>query len=221
MNFRELKSLVRQGEHGRLEFKRKAAYPEKIIKEVVAFANTEGGELLIGVDDDGKIPGLKFAEEDKYVLDKAIARYCSPDIHYTTEIIPLNESRSVIRYSINKSPEGPHYVQEPGAPQRKVYVRVNDQSIQASREVRQVLKGEKKSREVRFSFGEKEKQLMEFLDKKGSITVAQFAEIAGEPARKVSRTLVLLVLAGVLRIEPRTGQDLFMRKSEIPERTDR
>ncbi|MGB3181479.1 MAG: ATP-binding protein [Cyclobacteriaceae bacterium] len=215
MDFRELRSLVRQGEHGRLEFKRKAAYPEKILKEVVAFANTEGGLLLIGVDDNGTIPGLKFAEEEMYVLDRAITRYCRPDIDFTTEVIPLNERRSVILYRIEKSSVGPHYViPEPQATEGKAYVRVKDQSIQASREVRQVIKGVKKGREVRFSYGEKEKQLMQYLDRNGSITLPQFAELTGEPARKVSRTLVLLVLADVLDILPREGHDLFIRKEE-------
>ena len=215
MDFRELRSLVRQGEHVQLEFKRKAAYPEKILKEVVAFANTDGGQLLIGVDDNGTIPGLKFAEEEMYVLDRAISRYCRPDISYSTEVIPLNEKRSVILYKIEKSTIGPHYViPEPEATEGKAYVRVKDQSIQASREVRQVLKGVKKGREVRFSYGDKERLLMKYLDENGSITLPQFADLAGEPARKVSRTLVLLVLADVLEIVPREGHDIFVRKED-------
>lgn len=215
MDFRELRSLVRQGEHVQLEFKRKAAYPEKILKEVVAFANTDGGQLLIGVDDNGTIPGLKFAEEEMYVLDRAISRYCRPDISYSTEVIPLNEKRSVILYRIEKSTVGPHYViPEPEATEGKAYVRVKDQSIQASREVRQVLKGVKKGREVRFSYGDKERLLMKYLDENGSITLPQFADLAEEPARKVSRTLVLLVLADVLEIVPREGQDIFVRKED-------
>ncbi|MEQ8573732.1 MAG: ATP-binding protein, partial [Fulvivirga sp.] len=51
MTFQELKRLVSQGESETLEFKRKVAHPEKIVKEIVAFANTKGGKLLIGVSD--------------------------------------------------------------------------------------------------------------------------------------------------------------------------
>ena len=72
MELKELYRLVRKGEGETLEFKRKAAHPEKIVREVVAFANTKGGDLLIGVDDNGTIPGVKYAEEEIFVLNKAI-----------------------------------------------------------------------------------------------------------------------------------------------------
>ncbi|MFM8913049.1 MAG: helix-turn-helix domain-containing protein, partial [Flammeovirgaceae bacterium] len=56
----ELKKLVFEGEGLQLEFKRKASYPEKIVRDLIAFANTEGGTLLVGVDDDKTIPGVKY-----------------------------------------------------------------------------------------------------------------------------------------------------------------
>ena len=53
MTFTELKQLVRRGEGQYLEFKKKADHPDKIVREMVAFANSGGGELLLGVDDHG------------------------------------------------------------------------------------------------------------------------------------------------------------------------
>lgn len=47
-DLKNLKNLVRHGEGQRLEFKMKVKFPEKIIKELVAFANTDGGHLLLG-----------------------------------------------------------------------------------------------------------------------------------------------------------------------------
>ena len=64
MELQELEDLVHKGEGQLLEFKLKASFPEKIVKEMVAFANSNGGQLLVGVDDDGRIAGLKFAEEE-------------------------------------------------------------------------------------------------------------------------------------------------------------
>jgi predicted HTH transcriptional regulator len=63
--WRELEELLNEGEHGRLEFKeslcpnskRKSAY-DGIIKTIAAFANTDGGELLLGVSDQSEITGL-------------------------------------------------------------------------------------------------------------------------------------------------------------------
>lgn len=93
--------MVKAGENDFLEFKRKASFPEKIVKEIVAFANTRGGDLLIGVDDNGTIPGLKFAEEDAWVLDNAIQQYCwmalsrtqaSSSANFNPGIVPLSST---------------------------------------------------------------------------------------------------------------------------------
>lgn len=64
-----LRKLVAQGEGATLEFKRKAAHPEKIICEMVAFANTQGGTLLVGVSDDGNLAGLKFPDEEALLYE--------------------------------------------------------------------------------------------------------------------------------------------------------
>ena len=81
MDYQELKNLVRRGESSSLEFKLKTNHPEKIIKGVVAFANTNGGIMLIGVGDDKKIPGLKYADEDEYLLVRATSIHNEPSTH--------------------------------------------------------------------------------------------------------------------------------------------
>ena len=65
MDLRTLKNLIEKGENASIEFKKKANHPEKIIREVIAFANTSGGHLFIGVSDDRTIAGLKYPEEDE------------------------------------------------------------------------------------------------------------------------------------------------------------
>ncbi len=75
VHLRELKKLVSEGEGIQLEFKRKASYPEKIVRELIAFANTEGGTLLIGVDDDGSVPGVKYPEEEAHVVVEVVLRF--------------------------------------------------------------------------------------------------------------------------------------------------
>ena len=51
-------SLIAQGESKTLEFKRELPRFEQIAKTVIAFANTSGGKLLIGVDDNGSLVGV-------------------------------------------------------------------------------------------------------------------------------------------------------------------
>jgi len=196
-----------------LEFKKKVAFPEKIVREIVAFANTHGGDLLIGVDDDGSISGVKFALEDQYELEKAIRNYCKPMIKYKSEIIRLSEKKSVIRYTIFESSRKPHYVVEKPGAARKVYVRVRDRSIQASREMREILKRSAKNKDIKFTYGEKETILMQYLEQNERITVKRFAEISRLPRRVASQTLVLLALANVLQVIPREKEDYFEIKS--------
>lgn len=209
-DLKALKTLVRQGEGMHLEFKLKASHPEKIVREIVAFANAEGGLLLVGVGDDKSIPGVKFADEDEYILTRAIAKYCYPDIPYTYQKIAVTDEREVLLFAIQRSENKPHYVIEDFVQHTgKAYIRVKDRSVQASREVREVLKGERKGRNIRFGYGEKEKQLMQFLTTHQQITVSQFATVASISRQLASRTLVLLVLARVLKITPDEVEDRF------------
>jgi predicted HTH transcriptional regulator len=217
MDLKELRTLVRQGEGFQLEFKLKATHPEKIVREMVAFANSGGGKLLVGIADDKSIQGVKFGEEEEFVLTRAIEKYCHPQIPYSLEKLVLPDEREVLIYTIAPSENKPHYVrpEQPETP-GKVYVRVEDRTVQASKEMREVLKGERKQRGYRFQFGEKEKMLMQYLGLHPFITVDGFASLAAIPRQAASRTLVLLVLANVLAIQPEEEEDFFFR-NEISE----
>src|SRR6476620_2988527 len=84
----ELQKLVARGEGSNLEFKRKASYPEKIVREMVAFANARGGILLVGVGDDKTIPGLKYPEDESHVIQETL-KQCRPKLPVTEQFIPI------------------------------------------------------------------------------------------------------------------------------------
>jgi predicted HTH transcriptional regulator len=208
MNVKELKNLVRQGEGASLEFKLKATHPEKIIREIVAFANTKGGKLLVGVSDDKTIPGLKFVDEEEYMLVRAIEQNCFPPINYDLERIAITDERDVLVFNIPKSQKKPHYVQLENEENGKAYVRVQDRSVQASREVKQILRRENEEG-IKFTYGDKEKILMIYLSENQKITIEKFSEIAKIPTWLASRTMVLLVLSNVLKIQPDEVMDWY------------
>jgi predicted HTH transcriptional regulator len=54
-----IKNLIKQGEHQQLDFKFEITDSKKIARSLVAFANTDGGKLLIGVKDNGAIAGME------------------------------------------------------------------------------------------------------------------------------------------------------------------
>jgi len=213
MDIRDIKKLVLEGETEILEFKKKANFPEKIVKEIVAFANTRGGRLLIGVDDDGTVTGVKNYEEDIYSLNEAIANYCTPSIKYQLDVVKMNEKRAVLHYNIYESIDKPHYVKDGyQGKNRKSYLRLADRSIQASREMIEILKKRQRSKNIKVNFGEKERILMNYLGEHEKITLKTFSEIADIKRSIASRTLIWLVSANILDIEAREDEDIFTQK---------
>lgn len=210
MDYFTLKQLVRKGEGAQLEFKLKNNHPEKILRELVAFANTNGGILLLGVSDDREIKGLKFGEEDDFILQKFIHTHISPPLEYENERFILPDEREVLIYHIPPSHTKPHFVyfSEP-EPTRKAYIRVKDRSIQASKEVKNILKGKSKSLNIKFNYGPKEQVLMSLIEKNGHTTLESFQNAAAISRKMASDTLVRLVLANLLSIEPSESEDIY------------
>ncbi|MBK6265032.1 ATP-binding protein [Marivirga sp. S37H4] len=212
MEVKDLYRLVRKGEGETLEFKRKVAHPEKIIKEVVAFANTKGGDLLIGVDDSGTIPGVKYADEEIFVLNKALFTLCKPKVQFKYRVIPLDDegSRAVVHYEIAESKKKPHYALPDLSTDRgKAYVRVLDKSIQASKVVRNILKfSNRKSARV-FAIEEEERALLKYLEQHTFITLSEFQKLSKLNKFKASKILVTLVLSNILYIKPSDKEDIF------------
>jgi predicted HTH transcriptional regulator len=208
LDLRNLKHLVRHGEGQRLEFKMKVKFPEKIIKELVAFANSDGGHLFVGVSDEGQIEGSKFVEEDQFLLEKAISSYCFPAFTYHVYRIPLENGRSVLVYHVFESVDKPHFVQLESDPHPVCYVRVKDRTIKASKEMKQILRRENEEG-LSFAYGDSERLLMEYLRTNELITLSEFAMKANLPIWLASRKLVLLVLSRVLKIEAGEQQDYY------------
>lgn len=208
LDLRNLKHLVRHGEGQRLEFKMKVKFPEKIIKELVAFANSDGGHLFVGVADDGQIEGSKFVDEDQFLLEKAISAYCFPAFTYHVYRIPLDNGRAVLVYHVFESVDKPHFVQLESDPHPVCYVRVKDRTIKASKEMKQILRRENEEG-LSFAYGESERWLMEYLRTNELITLSEFATKANLPIWLASRKLVLLVLSRVLKIEAGEQQDIY------------
>jgi predicted HTH transcriptional regulator len=204
--FQDLKKLVLQGESSSLEFKRKAAYPDKIVREMIAFANTKGGILLIGVGDDKTLPGLKYPEGESHVLHESL-KHCKPALDFTETFIPIGNSRTIIQYEIHESKKKPHY--QIFGEVKECFVRVNDQSIKASREMREVIRREQKGKDIRFHYGEHEQFLMKYFEANPSITLKKFIELTQLNRLYASKKLVLLVLADVLKITPHEKGDLY------------
>lgn len=209
MQLQDVKKLVSQGEGLHIEFKRKANFPEKIMKEAVAFANTAGGYLFIGVDDSGAITGVAHPDEDHYLMEHALETLITPAMAYSYERVPVSRhGDSVLVYHIPEQEGKPYYVKAPDG-ELIAYVRREDRSIQASPQVREIMKLATRRKQLRFEFGDKERELLKYIDRMGSITLEEFATLADIPKKRASRTLVLMTSCNVIRVEPNENADRY------------
>lgn len=213
-----LKKLVAHGEGLTLEFKKKAAHPEKIIREMIAFANTRGGILLVGVGDDKSIDGLKFPEDESHVIQEAL-KNCKPRLIVQEKLIPVSSSKTVLYYDIPESKRKSHYWHV--GDERISFTRVADQSIKASKEVSEIARRSHNKKGVQFYFGEYERMLMQYLDEHSTITLKKLCELTGLKKYYASKKLVLLVLAGVLHITPHERGDLYSLAYRQPSTKDK
>ena len=74
-----LQQLIDEGEHQQQDFKFEISDARKIARSLSAFANTDGGRLLIGVKDNGRIAGVR-SEEEIYMIEAAARLYCQPQV---------------------------------------------------------------------------------------------------------------------------------------------
>lgn len=207
----ELNELIEDGENDIVEFKRKFSSPQKIAKEMIAFANSKGGKILFGVDDDKSIVGVESEKGELELISTAAKFYCEPEIEFTTNIM-LIRNKDIVVVNIEESKKKPHRLisDDEDEGDFKVYIRLDDKSILASKETIKILKNSNDdSPPVKVYIGEIEKALFDFLNVNQKITVKGFKRLVNISERRASRTLINLVKAKVIRHHYFGNEDYF------------
>jgi len=193
-----LKELIRSGEGTQLEFKKTLSQLEKVAKTLVSFANTQGGVILVGVQDDKFVVGVNDVEEETFTLDQAINFYCRPAIK-----IELREEmvygKTVLVIEVPESESKPHRSLS-AAGDWLLYVRSGDECLIATPLVAKALEMEKEGRDhiKSKSLTNNEKELYSFLDKKRKITLKDYAKLINVSKRRAFKILIDLTLSGKL-----------------------
>lgn len=125
-----IQSYIAQGEHEHQDFKFAVSDARKIARSISAFANNDGGRLLIGVKDNGVVAGVRN-EEDIYVVEQAADRYCRPSVPVEFKGYKVDGTLLVIVAEIAAAPGRPVLASEPDGSWR-AYYRVADENIVAS-----------------------------------------------------------------------------------------
>lgn len=226
MNYKDVNALIDEGEGFTIEFKRRISSPEKIARTIIAYANTRGGIILFGVDDDGSIVGVESEKSEIELIEIAGKDYCDPPIlPDKIEVVPF-DGKDVIVCSIAESHTKPHYYIGESSQfdakfaqngeNTRVYIRVNDNTVVASREVVKILENENPGAPpLKLSIGENEKRLFAYLEEHKRITARDLGKLINISDRRASRLLVRLVRAGVIRIHTQEKQDYYTLAYDI------
>ncbi|MCK7519887.1 MAG: ATP-binding protein [Ignavibacteriales bacterium] len=163
------------------EFKRKFSTAEKIAREMIAFANTKGGYLIIGVDDDKDIVGVESEKAEAELIYDVAKNFCEPPLNIHIDYVEV-KGKEVLIVEIFESDNKPHriqdYLTELDVNKSVVTIRVNDKSVQASKEMIRILKAQTSQVNLKkYSIGSNEKAVFEFLDKYEKISVKELGNL--------------------------------------------
>ncbi|VAW13052.1 putative ATP-dependent DNA helicase [hydrothermal vent metagenome] len=202
-----LQKLIQQGEHQQQDFKFCINDSRKIAKSLVAFANTDGGRLLIGVKDNGHITGVR-SEEEYYMVEAAATIYSKPTINFETKQWTV-EGKTVLEVTIVPSPEKPHFAKDETG-KWIAYIREGDENLLANRIQVEVWKKQKSPKGIFFTYSDNERFLINYLSGNYSISLSKFIRLAHVNRYKAIDILSNFVLIGLLLIRPGQNSTEFI-----------
>ncbi len=127
---KDLWNHILAGSEGKtLEFKRDSASPTLLMKTLVAFANTAGGRLVIGIGDDRQITGVKAPLDEEERLRSLIADSITPHLIPNIELVTIHD-KTLLVIEVFVSALRPHWLKAEGH-ERGVYVRIGDSNYAA------------------------------------------------------------------------------------------
>lgn len=188
----ELRSLLREGEHQEQDFKFRIDSSAKIARTLSAFANTDGGRLLIGVKDNGKVTGID-PEEEYFMIEGAADVYCEPKVPFEFELFEYEE-RIVLLIDVPPSQNRPHFVKEKDG-KNLAYIRQHDENFVANKVLLRYLRDrrENEKRKNLVAYGPSERALFDFLSENAEISVSKFSKQAKIPMWKAEKILALFL----------------------------
>ena len=193
---KDIYSLIAEGEHQQQDFKFEISSASKIARSLSAFANTDGGRLLIGVKDNGRIAGVQ-SDEEMYMVEAAGSLFCDPAVTCDMKSHRV-EGKVVVIARISPAPVLPVRAKlEDG--RYRAFVRVADENIVASPVQMELWRAARKGGGALISFGGEEQQLLRVLEKPEGLTLSQFIRQAKLPRRRAIQLLADYIRFGLVR----------------------
>jgi predicted HTH transcriptional regulator len=192
-----LKSYIREGEHQKQDFKFRVDDAQKIARTLAAFANTEGGRLLIGVKDNGKVVGVN-PEEEFHVIQGAASMFCKPEIEVSTKILQ-DEHKLVLEVNVPQSDIKPIRAKDDEG-NWKTYVRRGDHTLLANKILIGVWKLQKKKTSRPQKFAEDEMLLINTIKEAGEITLSKLYRQTKLNKTFIDQLLILFITWDIIQM---------------------
>lgn len=171
-----IQRLIEEGEHEHQDFKFSISDARKIARSLSAFANNDGGRLLVGVKDNGNIAGVRN-EEDIYVIEQAAQMYCRPSQKIEFTAFKTEGGAIVIRAEIARATHRPVQAQEPDGTWH-AYYRVKDENIVAPDLMVRAWRQKESQNGALLSFSAPESALINHLEENEMTTIEEFMKLA-------------------------------------------
>jgi predicted HTH transcriptional regulator len=185
-----VKELIAQGEHQQLDFKFAISDARKIARTLCAFANTDGGSLLIGVKDNGKIAGID-PNEEIHMIEAAVDMYCSPKLSFTSKVWQ-EDMKLVLEIHVEPSLNRPVMARDDEGRWR-AYVRREDHTLLANKILINVWKLSH-FQKTPVKIGEEETALLRIIGKYEPLTLSKLYKESKLSKGKVDRLLSLFIV---------------------------
>ena len=188
--------LIAQGEHQQQDFKYEISDARKIARTLSAFANTDGGRLLIGVKDNGKIAGVR-SDEEIYMVEAAAALYCVPPVECRMSIHRV-EGHNVVIAEVEASEEYPVRAKLDDG-KLCAFMRIADENIVASPVQMALWREEGREGSAVLPFTEREHMLLQLLtDAPEPLTLNRFARLGRLPRHRAVQLLAQFIRFGLV-----------------------
>ena len=205
---RYLLSLIHEGEHQQQDFKYRVADACKLAKSVSAFANTDGGRLLIGVRDDGHLAGVR-SEEEIYMMHQAAYKFCKPEASITFDTYHA-DGHTIVVATVPPSNRKPICAKDEEGNMR-AYIRINDENIVASPVHLALWRESQRLQGAVITYDDVIRHLLDVMQ--GQSTLNQIVRLSHLPRRTVISLLSRLIRFGTVRWEYVNQQFVFKVES--------
>ena len=196
--------MIREGEHQQQDFKYRVADACKLAKSVSAFANTDGGRLLIGVRDDGHLSGVR-SEEEIYMMHQAAYKYCKPEASIKFDTYHV-DGRNIVVATVPPSIKRPVCALDEEN-RLQAYIRINDENIVASPVHLALWRESQKPQGAMITYNDDIRRLLDAIQ--SPMTLNQIVRMSRLPRHKVITLIARLIRFGTLRWEYTNQQFLF------------